>query len=487
MDNITAKSDTYAQDCAGFAPVDPRTVHSVCILGSGVTGDGVAGYFRSLPQAVKIDFYNDDAMVSRVYDLAVVSPGIPPHSQMVVSAKAHSRELISEPELAFRVSPEKWVVITGTNGKTTTTALTAHILNGANILARVAGNIGTTCIEAVQTRAKDEYIVAELSSYQLAYSKTIVADAAVLLNITPDHLNWHGSFDAYKQAKLSLLERMHDNQPVIVDATMNETANVVANRLAAGLRTIPIGSQAGLTGDMTLGGSGGTGTMAQESAYVDAATSVLGCNIGGNRISLINCAQLQIKGDHNQENALAASTVALTLGADAELVVQALCSFKALEHRIEFVAEFNGVSYFNDSKATNPEATCKALNSFAGSGLIVMLGGLDKGTALDEMVSLASAACKAVVCYGQAGSHLIESFSSADKKTLSLHQSSNFNSAFDLAHSLAASGDVVLLSPACASFDEFKSYEARGNHFKQLVMQLQEQKAISGETKEGSA
>jgi UDP-N-acetylmuramoylalanine--D-glutamate ligase len=471
MEEITKHNNTPV-------PVDPRSVDSVCILGSGVTGDAVADYFRSLSNPPTIDFYTDNAEVCKHYDLAVVSPGIPPHSLMIISALTHVKEMISEPELAFRLSPERWIVITGTNGKTTTTALTTHVLRESNMPARAAGNIGTACIEAVRHRADGEYIVAELSSYQLAYSKTITPDAAVLLNITPDHIDWHGSFEAYRDAKLGLLERMQDDRPTVVDATLEETRNVVLSRVASGKRVIAIGSAEGMSGDMTLLG------QAQESAFVDEEDQMLTCVIGAVRQPIVAASSLKIKGAHNQENALAAAAVALSLGAEVSLVAHALAGFEAPPHRIEFVAESGGVTYYNDSKATNPEASCKALASFDDTPLVVMLGGKDKGTPLDELVSLAGRTCKAAICYGEAGPRFFAAFedearqqsevktedgSAPTAEPIHVELVADFNTAFTLAVSRARFGDAVLLSPACASFDEFRSYEDRGDRFKQLV------------------
>ncbi|HBT95801.1 MAG TPA: UDP-N-acetylmuramoyl-L-alanine--D-glutamate ligase [Coriobacteriia bacterium] len=446
-----------------IASVDPRSVRSVCVLGSGVTGDAVADYFRSLPNPPTIDSYTDDAEVTKHYDLAVVSPGVPPHSRMVVSARRQVDELIGEPELAYRISPGRWIAITGTNGKTTTTALMAHVLNRAGVPARVAGKPGTTCIEAVRNRGEGEYIVAELSSYQLYYSKTLVPDAAVLLNITPDHIDWHGGYAAYRDAKLALLGRMHGNLPVVVDAVSDQTTDVIRSRVAAGDRVIALGSREGLCGDMTLSGP------VSESAYLDAKTGKLTCVIEGKRHSVMSAADLKIKGIHNRQNALAVAAVALAMGLTPEKIAVGLAGFEALEHRIEFVAEIDGVGFYNDSKATNPEATCKALASFDNTPLVVMLGGRDKGTSLDELVQLAESTCKTVVCYGEAGPRFHAAFAEAGRSAEGLKSAGDFKAAFQTALDAAAVGDVVLLSPACASFDEFSSYEERGGYFKQLV------------------
>ena len=450
---------------------DVRSVKSVCILGKAVTGEAVESYFRSLPDPPFVCCYTDNTEVAQDYDLAVVSPGIPPHNPMVASALVHAKEMVSEPELAFRLSPERWVVVTGTNGKTTTTALTAHVLNACGIKARAAGNIGTTCIEAVCQRDEDEYIVAELSSYQLAYSNTIAPDAAVLLNITPDHLSWHGSFEAYRDAKLGLFRRLGDETPAVVDATLEETRAFVRARKAAAGRVIPLGNKYGLTGDMTAS------CGAAEAAFVDAETNILTCVVGGQRVEVIETSQLHIPGRHNQQNALAAAAVALALGADPHKVRDGLASFEPLEHRIEPCGAISGVRFYNDSKATNPEATLKALEAFdSGTGersLIIMLGGTDKNTPLDELVVSCERVCKTAICYGRAGARFMEAFVTLGQDPdLNVIMVDCFVSAFTFAIADAQPGDVVLLSPACSSFDEFDSYEHRGRVFKQMVAAL---------------
>lgn len=450
--------------------VDPRAVRSVCVLGRGVTGEAVVRYFQSLDTPPAIEVFANDEEVTGSFELAVASPGIPPHSALFISAIKNCGEVISEPELAYRLSPGRWCVVTGTNGKTTTTALLAHLLAAGGLPVRVAGNIGTPCIEAVSARKEGEYIVAELSSYQLANSTTIAPDAAILLNITPDHLAWHGSFEAYRDAKLSLFRRLDTSAPAVIDATLTETRAAACVCRDSGLRTIPLGTSEGLQGDMTAA------CGAAEAAFVNPVSLELTFVINGERIALLKTSQLQIKGEHNQENALAAASVALALGVEPQKVASGLASFEPLEHRIEPCDLVAGVAFFNDSKATNPEATIKALDSFEGTPLVVLLGGRDKKTPLDELIELAETTCKAVVCYGEAGSRFAEAFVRASLGGSSagplIRLVESFTDAFNAAVELAEPGEAVLLSPACASFDEFTSYEHRGETFKALVREL---------------
>jgi UDP-N-acetylmuramoylalanine--D-glutamate ligase len=478
-----------------------------------VTGEAVAEFFRAQPDPPTVTVCVDGDEIAGFFDLAIASPGIPPHSPLVVSAREHARELISEPELAWRLSPEHWIVITGTNGKTTTTALVAHLLNTCGMKARAAGNIGTTCIEAVCAREPGEYLVAELSSYQLAYSCGLVPVAAVLLNITPDHLAWHGSFESYRDAKLGLFDRLKPDAPAVIDATLEGTRAVVRARRAAQKRSIPIGTAEGLCGDMTAR------CGAAEAAFVDPHGGMLTCVIGGRRMAVLESSKLKIKGEHNQENALAAAAAVLALGADPAKVAEGLASFEPLEHRIEPCGSVGGVAFFNDSKATNPEATCKALAAFGDTPLVVMLGGRDKGTSLDELVKATAASCRAVICYGEAGPRFAEAFEAARSFNAAPASDAaaaapavptpaavvapapapaassrsapvsllvpDFRSAFDAAMANARAGDAVLLSPACASFDEFSSYEQRGTAFKALTAALRESRQGEGEVPDG--
>jgi UDP-N-acetylmuramoylalanine--D-glutamate ligase len=257
--------------------------------------------------------------------------------------------------------------------------------------------------------------------------------------------------------------------PAVIDATLAETRAIVRTRKTAGRRTIPLGTSEGLTGDMTLR------CGAPEAAFLDSRTNTLTCVIDGRRTAVLDVKKLRIKGGHNHENALAAAAAALALGASPEGVAAGLASFEPLEHRIEPCGSINGVAFFNDSKATNPEATCKALASFEDTPLVVMLGGRDKNTPLDELVALAEASCRAVICYGEAGPRIFEAFENAANNTGATptvptrYLVPDFPTAFNTAVASAQPKDAVLLSPACASFDEFSSYEQRGAAFKALV------------------
>ncbi|MEG2532971.1 MAG: UDP-N-acetylmuramoyl-L-alanine--D-glutamate ligase [Gordonibacter sp.] len=425
------------------------------------------------------------------FDLCIPSPGIPPFSPLYVGALEVCDELVSEVEFAWRESDadSRWVAVTGTNGKTTVASLAAHVLRADGRRAAAVGNIGDTCIEAVVSGRVDTY-VAEVSSYQLASTSAFAPDVAVLLNITPDHLHWHGTFEAYCAAKCKVLENLATvaGATAVLDAT-NDIVRAEVRRLRAlapeerGFAYVPLGTYAGLAGDMRM-------RCGSDNAAFLGWDGLLRIALGGCEHALVRADELRIEGEHNVSNALAAAAAALALGADGVRVAHGLRTFEPLEHRIEPCGTVGGVSCYNDSKATNVDATLKALSSFPGKRVLVLLGGDDKGTDLAPLVEAARIAASVAVCFGSAG----ERFAAAFEAPAACHPSeaadaaetladvgglasdsflvvraSHLEDAFDAALRVAQPGDVLLLSPACASFDEFGSFEQRGRAFKALV------------------
>lgn len=409
----------------------------------------------------------DSEDVQGSFDLCIVSPGISEFSDFYLAAKRASGEIISEVEFAWRESDADsvWVAITGTNGKTTTTALTAHILNECGLNASAVGNIGDTCLDAV-ARGKTSVYVAEVSSYQLASTVLFAPDAAVLLNITPDHVKWHHGFDNYIQAKMKILSNLHDGVAVM-DAT-NDVVRAKVRELksldAEGrFPYIPMGAEPGISTDMRVR------CGSENAAFLDTEDQALVVAFAGKEHRLCSRDDLKIVGEHNVSNALAAASAAIAIGADAEGVARGLRSFASLEHRIEPCGTVNGVEFYNDSKATNVDATLKALAAFDPKQPIVLLGGRDKGTDLADLVAVAEKHCKAVICYGEAGARFAQAFACSE---VHMGTAAGMREAFDAAVKMAGPGDIVLLSPACASFDEFNSFEQRGDVFKSFVGQL---------------
>ena len=479
----------------------PESLGDVLILGLGKSGRAAADYclalrgerVSSLTIAAGTDndanraqgvqyaqagvhvFYGEDVPRESLpsggrFDLCIASPGISEFGAFYRAAGAVSGEVVSEVEFAWRESAaeSQWVAITGTNGKTTTTALTAHVLQECGLQAMAVGNIGDPCITAVrqaQEGAGPDVFVAEVSSYQLASTRWFAPDVAVLLNITPDHLKWHRGMENYIAAKIRVYANLAESGGTLVLDATNEIVRGRARVLKAipdderGFSYIPIGAAAGLSADMhAVCGSA-------NSAYIDGA-GMLCVRRGDVVCRLVSCDELQIPGEHNASNALAAAAAALALGVDAEGVRAGLRSFAPLAHRIEPVGAVAGVSCYNDSKATNVDATLKALAASGEKRPIVLLGGDDKGTDLSELVAQTQAHCKAAVCYGAAGPRFLAAFSDADLPVLA---ASHMEDALDAALELAEPGDIVLLSPACASFDEFDNFEQRGDIFRELV------------------
>ena len=403
------------------------------------------------------------------FELTIASPGISEFSELYQAAARVSNEVISEVEFAWRESAasSRWVAVTGTNGKTTVTALTAHLLKSAGLRAAAVGNIGDTCISAVGANAADVY-VAEVSSYQLASTKRFAPNVAVMLNITPDHLHWHHTLENYRDAKFKLLDNLASVPGAV--AVMDASNDVVRAKVrqvegGCGFAIVPMGTAEGLSGDMRA-------RCGAENAAFIAADGTLEVALRGTEHALVNEADLLIKGSHNAGNALAAASAALACGVDAAEVAKALVTFAPLEHRIEPCGTVRGAACYNDSKATNVDATLKALAAFPHTRPVVLLGGDDKGTDLEDLVAAAHRHTRVCVCFGDAADRFMAAFEGAAASApadFKLLRANHLEDALDVALDQAASGDVVLLSPACASFDEFHSFEERGEVFKQLV------------------
>ena len=444
-----------------FMEANPGYLSSLTIYPGKVEQEGLA-YLSRLPESYTVCL--DETEVQGSFDLAVASPGIPPHKPLYQSAVKCAAEVISEPELAWRISPAKWIAITGTNGKTTVTELVTALLEAAGKTAWAAGNIGIPCIQVVAKRDPEDWIVAELSSYQLYSTQLFAPDIAILLNITPDHISWHGSLESYAASKQRIFANLRPDSAAIIDVCQPQT-RAIADRLSAhGQRVIHIGSADGLWSKPPR--------QYQELAYVEPSTDTLVLESERGVLRLLHTDELKIKGSHNFSNALAAAAAAVEVGATVDELNSGLASFFPLPHRFEPCGEVSGVAFINDSKATNTDAAIKALSSFTDDAqlgrIVALFGGADKGTSLDELVAACLEPCRDAICYGEAGKR----FQAALAARLPALCVKTFDEAFAAAVELAEAGDTILLSPACASFDEFDSFEARGEHFKQLVAKL---------------
>ena len=453
---VLGMGGTGAAVCRYLASLGEKRVSSVTLYGGASSAEGdLSRELESL--GVTCVLGTED--VRGEYDLAVASPGISEFSDFFRAAADHAAEVIGEPEFAFRESPERWVAITGTNGKTTTTSLSTHLLQEAGMRAESVGNIGTIITGELAGRGADEWFVAELSSFQLATTRELHPRVAVLLNVTPDHVEWHGTLEAYAAAKEKVFANLGEGDLAVVSVD-DDWCRAVRDRLAARrVRACEL-------------------SVEGEPASADAAfvrDGMLVVRLAGTEHELVAADALKIRGRHNWENALAASALALHLGAGDDDVRRGLASFSPIEHRIEPCGTHAGVHFVNDSKATNTDSVEKALTAFAPGTIVVMLGGHDKMTDLTSLAAAVAADCRAAVCFGAAGERIARAVEVARDEAgsaVSVIRAPHLREAFSAAVEAAEPGDTVLLSPACSSFDEFRNMAERGRLFKQLVAQL---------------
>ena len=389
----------------------------------------------------------------RDQDLIVVSPGVPVDAPQLQQARALDIPIIGEVELASRFLRGKIVAVTGSNGKTTTTALVGEILQKSGKKAQVGGNIGRPVTDMITGADDDTWSVLEISSFQLETVGDFRAHIAAILNITPDHLDRHGTFEIYSAMKARIFE--------------NQTKEDFAVLNADDPTCVKIGD--GLNSTVSWFGQR---ERISQGAFPRAGHIYF--RDGKNEIEIMPVKEIALKGAHNLENVLAAVCIAILAGCVPADIRKAVSEFKAVEHRLEFVANVGGVSYYNDSKATNVDATIKALESFA-TGIHIILGGKDKNSDYSLLLPLLKARARQVYTIG-AAAEKIES----QLGDMPLSHAGTLERAVQVAAHNAAQGDVVLLAPACASFDQFQSYEHRGRTFKELVRKLQAEAAGQG-------
>ena len=361
-------------------------------------------------------------------DLIVVSPGIRLDIPILIEAKQRSIPIIAEIELAYQILTKPIIAVTGTNGKTTTTTLIGEMLKASGLRIALAGNIGSPLVSVDDSNL--DYIVVEISSYQLETITTFKPWISVILNIQEDHLSRHGSMAEYMRQKARIFTNQTGDDYLVYNADDLEVVEMVKAAQAQG-RPFKKNNAAIIT---------------------------------------LKPKEIKIPGRHNLENAIAAATVANLCSVTPEIVAQVLRTFVGVEHRLEFVAEVEGVKYYNDSKATNPQSTLVALETFRGQRINLVLGGRDKGVDLDALVTEIKNNVNSVILLGEAKDRFKKALDDVDYKNISVVD--------DMAQTVAVlqknakPGDVALLSPACASFDMFANFEERGRVFKQLVQQL---------------
>jgi UDP-N-acetylmuramoylalanine--D-glutamate ligase len=385
----------------------------------------------------------------RRQDLIVVSPGVPLSTPELVQVRNLGLPIIGELELAARFLKGKVLAITGSNGKTTTTTLCGEIFSAAGLNPLVAGNIGLPVIDVVDQSTESAWSVLEVSSFQLETTESFHPHVAVILNITPDHLDRHGTFENYAAMKEKIFANQTGTDYLILngdDSTVQQAASRTRSQVLWFSRSKIVRCGAFLLDGMVM-----FRPTEQEKP-----------------IPVLPLAEIPLKGEHNIENVLAAVCAACVAKIPTQTIAQTIASFHAVEHRLEFVAAIHGVDYYNDSKATNVDATAKAIASFPGN-IHLILGGKDKNSDYTQLNALLRARVKTVYTIGSAAEKIESQIAGVTR----IIHTGTLEAAVDQAAGQAVAGDVVLLAPACSSFDQFENYEQRGKVFKQAVLARQ--------------
>lgn len=409
------------------------------------TEDAINNLIKS---GVETEFNKNSDEFLKKADLVITSPGISPHSDIVKKINSFNTPIISDIELAKNFTTKPIICITGTNGKTTTTSLITHLINTSRKRAIACGNIGKPLIEIIDQKNIDYYIL-EISSFQIYYSPTLSPEIAVCLNITPDHIDWHGDFNHYLESKKKLFSQQKSNSWAVIN--FNDKY----------LRDFKLKNNVFFFS---------TQVIDKELPYIAyLKENHLFSKEEKNIHEIINKNELKILGLHNIENALASIAVLRILNTEDKKIKSGLESFTGVEHRLEYVKSSTGKEIYNDSKATNPEATIKAIEAFKGKRITLILGGRDKKTNLNEMIDLIKKDVYEVILYGEAKNRFKTELDKSKYNHITIVN--NLDDA--VSTSLKSKTEIVLFSPACSSFDMFKNYEERGKIFKDLVRRFQ--------------
>src|SRR5215469_6429671 len=406
-----------------------------------------------LDRGISLETGTHNERTFRDQDLIVVSPGVPSDQPQLQHARALGIPVIGEVELAYRFLQGKVIAITGSNGKTTTTTLAGEILSKSGRQTLVGGNIGTPVISLVEKSSPEHLLVLEISSFQLETIQQFRPWIAAILNITPDHLDRHHTFQAYIDAKARIFENQQAGDFALLnldDPASAALKDKVKGALSWFSRRQPV----------------------ENGTYVSKGEIVF--RNAGRETPVLPISEIQLKGAHNLENVLAAVCVGMLAGCEPQQVRKAVAEFRGVEHRLEPAGTVRSVAYYNDSKATNVDATIKALEAFPGN-IHIILGGKDKDSDYTLLVSLLRERTKAAYLIGAAAEKIASQIQGATR----IVQSGTLDRAVRQASEAAKSGDIVLLAPACASFDQFENYEQRGRVFKKLVQGLTEKAVIS--------
>ena len=444
----------------------------ILIFGMGVSGKGVAKLLSHLDVSMVLYDGNTDldkeALLNELnlkgraevvtgelneksfegVDILALSPGISINAPYVKMAVECGVKVLGEVEIAYEISKGRLAAITGTNGKTTTTALTGEIMEAAFEKVFVVGNIGTSFASVATETTDDCVIVAEISSFQLESMEEFHPEVSAILNLTPDHLDRHGTFENYAMTKLSITDRQTADETCVInydDEYLREISRNITPHICYFSLKEDLAEGIVLDGD------------------------VITYKKGGEVTPIINRYDMNLLGDHNVENVMAACGIALAMGVDLDVIRETVRNFKAVEHRIEYVCTKNGVKYYNDSKGTNTDAAAKAIGSMT-SPTVLIAGGYDKGVDFTDWIMGFNGKVKDMILIGQTAEKIKETAMSCG--FTNIHMCEDLTEAVKKASELAVDGDCVLLSPACASWGQFKSYEQRGDLFKKLANEL---------------
>ncbi|WP_353892205.1 UDP-N-acetylmuramoyl-L-alanine--D-glutamate ligase [Proteinivorax hydrogeniformans] len=380
-------------------------------------------------------------------DFIVKNPGIPMDIPFLESARSKNIQVVSDVELISSFTDAPIIAVTGTNGKTTVTSLIGHILTGAQRQVSIGGNIGYSIADAVY-ESDSEFVVCEVSSFQLESTQRFAPKIAVVTNISPDHLDRHLNMNNYVESKLNVCINQNESDYVVLNKR-----DLYAKRFADATR-----------GDVYWFSRF---DEVRDGAYLQDGKIYFA--EGGKSKVVMDLDSVQLKGEHNIDNVLASIVATRLAGMSLQQISKTIASFKGVEHRLEYVTEIDGVQFYNDSKATNSNSTIQAINAF-DRPLILLLGGYDKGEKFDELATALHGGVREIITFGQCKDKLKETLSKKNKNITSI---SNIEEAIKIAIIKAQEGDVVLFSPACASWDTFKNFEQRGKKFKELVLSAQ--------------
>ncbi len=425
---LSGKYDVYLTDSAEQKPEDAPAIDELKLLN------------------VKFEFGSHSDEFIKDGAFAIISPSIPRDALILKKLEAQGIEYFSDIEFCARETAGKKstgiILITGTNGKTTTTLLTSHIFE-TNFNAPACGNVGVSPVEYLNS--DPDYLVTEASSYQLNYSKELKPEIAIFTNLTPDHLSWHGGLEGYFEAKAAVFKRMDKTCHAILNFD-DETVRKLSCELKTNVHFFALDKAALDT--------------VEGNAYIDCGAIFY----SGEKI--IDVKDVPIVGNHNLQNVMCSVIAAKIAGIKTDDITGAIKTFKAPAHRCEFIRMLDDTAYYNDSKATNPEASIVAINSFEGKKVVLIAGGRDKNTSLGEFIKSVKERISKVVLIGEATERFMDELYNSGYTNIVHAQS--LEEAIDLAS--LDKPDVVLLSPACASFDMFKNYEERGEAFRRYVL-----------------